>query len=160
MSLPQGYTLRPLENHDHASYVETLKVLTTVGEITPELWKSVVSEWNALPQIYHPHVIINEAGTVVATGMLLIEKKLIHECGKVGHIEDIAVAKSEQGKKLGNSMISALTDLARKEGCYKVILDCSPHNVGFYEKCGYKNDGVEMVARFQWAQKEIQILEW
>ncbi len=34
-------------------------------------------------------------------------------------------------------MILFLTELARKAGCYKSILDCDDHNVGFYERCGY-----------------------
>ena len=38
----------------------------------------------------------------------------------VGHIEDIAVAKDQQGKKLGLSIIQALDYLAEKVGCYKV----------------------------------------
>ena len=51
----------------------------------------------------------------------------IHDLGRVGHIEDIAVAKDQQGKKLGLRMIQALDYLAEKAGCYKVpcsLLDC------------------------------------
>lgn len=44
----------------------------------------------------------------------------IHELGLVGHIEDIAVAKDQQGKKLGLRMIQALDFVAEKVGCYKV----------------------------------------
>jgi glucosamine-phosphate N-acetyltransferase len=39
----------------------------------------------------------------------------------VGHIEDIAVAKSEQGKKLGIKIIGALDFIGKKIGCYKVL---------------------------------------
>lgn len=38
----------------------------------------------------------------------------------MGHIEDIAVAKDQQGKKLGLSIIQALDYVAEKVGCYKV----------------------------------------
>ncbi|CUM52228.1 unnamed protein product [Debaryomyces tyrocola] len=149
MQLPEGYSFRKLQQNDYSNdYLETLKVLTTVGEISPDMFADVFSNWQSLPEIYQPHVITNNNGTVVATGMLFIERKVIHQCGSAGHIEDIAVAKSEQGKKLGFSMISGLTEVAKHKGCYKIILDCSPHNVKFYEKCGYKNDGVEMVKRF------------
>mmetsp|Transcript_3496 Transcript_3496/g.3403 ORF Transcript_3496/g.3403 Transcript_3496/m.3403 type:complete len:151 (-) Transcript_3496:17-469(-) len=150
MRLPEGYSFRKLEQNDYSNdYLETLKVLTTVGEISTEMFTDLFKNWQSLPEIYQPHVITNEKGVVVATGMLFIERKAIHQCGKVGHIEDIAVAKSEQGKKLGLSMITGLTEVAKNKECYKVILDCSPHNVKFYEKCGYKNDGIEMVKRFQ-----------
>lgn len=44
----------------------------------------------------------------------------IHNLGKVGHIEDIAVAKDQQGKKLGLRIIQALDYISEKVGCYKV----------------------------------------
>ena len=44
----------------------------------------------------------------------------IHSLGQVGHIEDIAVAKDQQGKKLGLRIIQALDHVAEKVGCYKV----------------------------------------
>ena len=44
----------------------------------------------------------------------------IHNLGLVGHIEDIAVAKDQQGKKLGLRIIEALDYVAAKVGCYKV----------------------------------------
>ena len=44
----------------------------------------------------------------------------IHNLGLVGHIEDIAVAKDQQGKKLGQKIIEALSLVAEKVGCYKV----------------------------------------
>jgi GNAT superfamily N-acetyltransferase len=44
----------------------------------------------------------------------------IHNLGMVGHIEDIAVAKDQQGKKLGLRIIQALDGVAEAVGCYKV----------------------------------------
>lgn len=149
MSLPEGYTFRKVEQSDFSNnYVQVLKVLTTVGDIIESGFQDLVQHWQSLPEIYYPRVITNESGTIVATGMLFVERKLIHSFGKVGHIEDIAVASSEQGKKLGLAIITRLSQMAQEAGCYKVILDCSTDNVGFYEKCGYKDAGIEMAKRF------------
>lgn len=149
MGLPEGYTFRALEQGDYFNnYVETLKTLTTVGDISSPMFIDLVTHWQSRPDLYHPSVITNEKGVVVATGMLLVERKLIHECGLVGHIEDISVALTEQGKRLGHTMVTTLLGLAEKAGCYKVILDCSPENEGFYQKCGLKNAGIEMTKRF------------
>lgn len=148
MSLPNGYTFREVEASDHTNYVDTLRVLTSVGEVSAEQFAQLVATWKKAPEIYFPRVIADEHNNVVATGMLVVEQKLIHGCGKVGHIEDIAVLASQQGKKLGNALIQLLSDIAKEQACYKVILDCLPHNVGFYEKCGYKNAGVEMTKRY------------
>jgi hypothetical protein len=46
----------------------------------------------------------------------------IHNLGLVGHIEDIAVAKDQQGKKLGLRIIQALDYVAEQVGCYKVCI--------------------------------------
>lgn len=74
-------------------------------------------------------------------GLTLIS---IHNLGVIGHIEDIAVAKDQQGKKLGLKIIQALDYIAATVGCYKSILDCSEGNEGFYLKCGFKRAGLEM----------------
>lgn len=42
----------------------------------------------------------------------------------MGHIEDIAVTKDQQGKKLGLRIIHALDYVAEKVGCYKVRVIC------------------------------------
>lgn len=73
----------------------------------------------------------------------------IHHLGLVGHIEDIAVTKDQQGKKLGLRIIQALDYLAEQVGCYKTILDCSEANEGFYVKCGYKRAGLQMAHYYQ-----------
>ncbi|EFJ49388.1 hypothetical protein VOLCADRAFT_47170, partial [Volvox carteri f. nagariensis] len=84
-------------------------------------------------------------GRVIATAAMIVEIKFIHNCGKVGHIEDVVVDPAYRGKKLGLKLISALVDTAREAGCYKTILDCSEDNAPFYEKCGLTRKGVQMV---------------
>ena len=73
----------------------------------------------------------------------------IHNLGLVGHIEDIAVAKDQQGKKLGLRIIQALDFVAENVACYKTILDCSEANEGFYVKCGFKRAGLEMAHYYE-----------
>ena len=73
----------------------------------------------------------------------------VHNLGLVGHIEDIAVAKDQQGKKLGLRIIQALDFVAENVGCYKTILDCSEANEGFYVKCGFKRAGLEMAHYYE-----------
>lgn len=94
-------------------------------------------------------VICDSQNVVVGTGAVIVERKFIHSLGLVGHIEDIAVAKDQQGKKLGLRLIQALDYLAREVGCYKSILDCSEANEGFYVKCGYRRAGLEMAHYYE-----------
>jgi GNAT superfamily N-acetyltransferase len=93
---------------------------------------------------YYLLCITDGSDKIVGTGALIVERKFIHQLGLVGHIEDIAVSKDQQGKKLGLHIIHALDFVAEKVGCYKTILDCSEANEGFYVKCGFKRAGLEM----------------
>lgn len=56
----------------------------------------------------------------VRTGADLHGRHSIHNLGLVGHIEDIAVTKDQQGKRLGLRIIQALDYIGEKIGCYKV----------------------------------------
>ncbi|KAH3685128.1 hypothetical protein WICPIJ_003895 [Wickerhamomyces pijperi] len=154
MSLPSGYSIRELKASDHTNGIlDVLSGLTTVGTVTANAFESIFKQWSTLKlsngsNVYNPLVIVDSNGKVVATGMVFIEEKLIHSGGLVGHIEDIAVDSSQQGKSLGKFLIKELSLIAKRSGAYKVILDCSESNVKFYEKCGYKEAGVEMQIRY------------
>jgi len=82
------------------------------------------------PQTYYVISIVDRAtDKIVATGSLFIERKFLRGLGSVGHIEDIAVSKDMQGKKLGLRVIQTLVAISEKVGCYKTILNCSDENV-------------------------------
>lgn len=149
-ALPEGYSCRPLQRADyHTGFLDVLRVLTTVGDISEEKWDERF-EWMAKRgDEYFLLVIVDGEGKVVGTGALVVERKFIHNLGLVGHIEDIAVAKDQQGKKLGLRIIQALDYVAEKVGCYKTILDCSEANEGFYVKCGFKRAGLEMAHYYE-----------
>ncbi|KAI1177794.1 glucosamine 6-phosphate N-acetyltransferase [Nemania sp. FL0916] len=144
-ALPEGYIARSLRVSDYdTGFLDCLRVLTTVGEISKEDFAQQY-DWMRSQGSYYILVIEDTStGKVVGTGNLLVERKFIHSLGLVGHIEDIAVAKDQQGKKLGLRLIQALDFIAEKVGCYKTILDCSEANEGFYLKCGFRRAGLEM----------------
>ncbi|KAI0591370.1 AdoMet-MTase domain-containing protein [Pyrenophora tritici-repentis] len=134
-ALPEGYGCRPLEKKDYANgFLDVLRVLTTVGDITEEQWNKRYDWMSARNDEYFLLCITDSSNAIVGTGALIVERKFIHQLGLVGHIEDIAVAKDQQGKKLGLRIIQALDFVAEKVGCYKTILDCSEANEGFYVK--------------------------
>lgn len=160
--LPDGYIMRPLEVEDYdkgtikqhefnstnssfVGYLECLSQLTVVGEISREAFVKRFKDLQLQNDSYHPHVICNETGRIVAAGTLLIEKKFIRQCGSCGHIEDIVVDSAQRGKNLGKVLLQALRTMAiERFGCYKVILDCEEGKVQFYEKCGFKEKGRQM----------------
>lgn len=95
----------------------------------------------------NPHQIIYVAvqdSKVIGSASILIEQKFIHDGGKVGHIEDVAVKKEFQGKGVGQKIVTELLRYAEKQGCYKTILDCTDDLIPFYEKIGFKRHSNEM----------------
>jgi glucosamine-phosphate N-acetyltransferase len=151
----EEYTIRPLEPSDFSKgFLALLAKLTTVGNVSEEEFTRRFEEifdtekkGEGQSSLYII-AVIEDQGRIVATGTLLIEKKFIHNCGCIGHIEDVVVDEAMRGHKLGKRIIHFLTDCARDAHCYKVILDCSEHNVGFYEKCGYSRKSVQMAKYF------------
>lgn len=129
--LPENYTIRPLRRSDYSSgYLDVLRVLTSVGEFSVEQWNERYDWMKERNGEYFLVVICDGSGKVVGTGSLIVERKFIRSLGMVGHIEDIAIEKGQQGKKLGLRMIQALDYVAGKVGCYKVcccsvVLGCS-----------------------------------
>lgn len=101
---------------------------------------------------------------IVATATLFVEQKFIRNGGKAAHVEDVVVDNSTRGAQrlfytvchftcegqgVGKAIIKKLVRIAKKMGCYKVILDCDDKNVQFYQKCGFDiSHSSEFMARY------------
>lgn len=74
--LPQGYKLRALRQSDyHAGFLDCLRVLTTVGDISEEQFAQRF-EWISKQDGGYYILVIEDGGKVVGTGALLVERKL------------------------------------------------------------------------------------
>ncbi|KAE9382195.1 putative glucosamine 6-phosphate N-acetyltransferase 1 [Stipitochalara longipes BDJ] len=148
-SLPEGFICRPLQRSDFRyRHLDVLRDLAHVGDITEEQWIERFDDMKQCNGTYFILVFVDQRKEaepmVIGTGTLMIEKKFLCSLGKQGHIEDVAIAKDYQGKKLGMLMIEALDKISEQVGSYKTILDCRPEKEGFYLKCGYERRGLEM----------------
>jgi len=85
---------------------------------------------------------------IIGSVTIFIEIKLIHNFGKVAHIEDVIVDNECRGKGLGKLLVQKCIDYARTHNCYKIILNCSDENIPFYEKCGFSKKENEMALYF------------
>lgn len=134
--------IRELSNSDYnRGFLQLLEQLTTTeaDKITYENFCDQMKEMKT-----NVYVMIKN-DRVIGSGSILVEKKFIHRLGSVGHIEDIVIDIEYRRSGLGKQLIEKLKEKAIAEGCYKVILNCNRKNVGFYEKCGFKEKEVEMV---------------
>ncbi|KAF8052396.1 hypothetical protein N665_1562s0007 [Sinapis alba] len=144
------FKIRRLEISDkRKGYMELLGQLTVTGSVTDDEFDQRFQEISSYGDDHLICVIEEESsGKIAATGSVMIEKKFLRSCGKVGHIEDVVVDSKFRGKQLGKRVVEFLTDHSRSMGCYKVILDCSVEKKVFYEKCGMFNRGIQMSKYF------------
>lgn len=135
--LHEGYKLYPLRSNDYyRGYLDVLSVLTEVGKHTIDTWNQQfgymkkhndtckfflfsIKKVLIMPVDYTITITDERNDRIAATGTILVEHKFVHTNGLVGHIEDIAVDASHQGKKLGIRVIEALKHIAEQTGCYK-----------------------------------------
>ena len=160
--------MRPLARTDLSrGFISVLSVLTSAPEVSETRYTQTFDAMQSFKTYFTLVIVSRTTDMIVGAGTVFIEQKFIRNLGTVGHIEDIVVAKSMQGHKLGLRIINALTAISEAKGCYKTILNCSEDNArkfslpvvflysllccllmifsAFYKKCGYEKKEIEMV---------------
>lgn len=83
--LPEHYTIRPFRRSDyHHGFLDVLRVLTTVGDITEEKWNERYDWMRKRNDEYYLLCILDGSGAessagegrIVGTGAVLVERKL------------------------------------------------------------------------------------
>ena len=122
---------RHIESSDYyKDYLLLLEQLTIVEKekINYEQFKIFVESLSN----NHIIIVIEDNNKIIGSGTLLIENKVIHNMGSVGHIEDIIIHNNYRKLGLGKKIIDELVNISIKANCYKIILDCSEKNSNFY----------------------------
>jgi len=117
-------------------FLESLDSLRKASDMDRKKAKAILKKITSNPD--NVIFVAAQENQIVGATTLLIEQKFIHDGGKVGHIEDVVVSKSHQGKGIGEKIMLYALDYAKKQGCYKTILDCEDGVKPFYEKIGFK----------------------
>ncbi|HXV38009.1 MAG TPA: GNAT family N-acetyltransferase [Nitrosopumilaceae archaeon] len=135
--------IRELKEKDlFNGFLESLDSLRKASDMSSkkakEVFKKIKSDKN-----YKIYVAMLDS-KVVGTATIFIEQKFIHNGGKVGHIEDVSVRKKYKDKGIGQKLVKALLEHAKKKGCYKTILDCTDDLIPFYQKIGFKRHSNSM----------------
>lgn len=121
--LPSGYTIRPMCRGDYGrGYMDVLRVVGRTGWVGEDIWEERCEWLRTMSSTYYILVVVNPEDRIVASGTLMMERKFVHNLGIVGHVEDLAVARDQKGKKMGLRVLEALVHVAQTVGCYKVCL--------------------------------------
>ena len=145
-----GIQLRPVAARDHREMCRLLSQLTSICDVHGKApSRESFEAWvQSLPKREHVALVAEDTlcgdGALLGTASVLIERKLVHGCGAVAHIEDVVVDKRARGRGVALLLVDALGDIGRERGCYKAILDCSISSAGFYERCGYHRAEIQM----------------
>ena len=139
-----SFCLRELTAADsELHYFDLLKHLTTAPPMPNDQFAAVLADMSQRGSKVYVVVDVAE-NRIAGTTTLLVERKLIRGGAFVGHVEDVVVHPSYQGRKLGQRLLEHACSQAKLLGCYKVILDSSAENCGFYEKCGFYKKEIQM----------------
>ena len=126
------------ENDLENGFLESLDFLRKASDLDKNKAKEILEKIKQNPnQIIH--VAIDDK-KIVGCITLLIEQKFIHDGGLVGHIEDVVVRKDYEGKGIGIELVTSMLEYAKRENCYKTILDCKDDVKQFYERIGFKHE--------------------
>lgn len=134
---------RLLEKEDYnRGYLDLLKQLTVIGNISNEKFNDI------LDKIKTEIWIIEDNNKIIASASLFLEQKIIHECGVVGHLEDVVIDEKYRSIGLGKFIICKMINIAKERGCYKLIGDCKSELVEFYKKNGFESNSVQISIYF------------
>lgn len=137
------YTIRKIELNDYnKGYLDVVSQLSIVNsdDITFEKFINYIDTLHDKHMIY----VIEKENHIISTITIIIEDKIIHTMGRVMHIEDVVVDKNYRGEGLGKMLLDYVISIAEREKCYKIILNCSEENRGFYEKCDFTHKNIQM----------------
>tara|TARA_A100001015_G_scaffold237421_1_gene270013 strand:- start:4059 stop:4526 length:468 start_codon:yes stop_codon:yes gene_type:complete len=144
------FITRKLEIGDYMnSYLSLLKQYFTIDitSISFTDFKDFIHKLNINHQVFIAEHIPNDKLTnkhyLVGSITVLIEQKIIHNMGKVAHIEDVIIHEDYRKKGLGKMLINKCIEYAKQNNCYKAVLYCENHNIDFYENCGFKKNDNE-----------------
>ena len=93
-------------------FIELLSQLTTTGTVSRDAFLQRIKTIMMNPN--HRVYVLERANKIISCATLFVEPKFIHECGKVGHVEDVVVDVACRGQKLGKKIIDFLGQEAER----------------------------------------------
>jgi glucosamine-phosphate N-acetyltransferase len=133
---------RFLPSDIHKGLIETYSEVWDIDHITEDVLDCWLCNDNIMV------VAEDDDGIIVGTCTLHLQRKFIRNGGIAGFIEDVAVREHLRGQNIGSQLIQHALEIAKDEGCYKVILSCFPERVAFYERNGFKQECITMRYNF------------
>lgn len=137
--------LKELQPEDCVEFHKIVKQLSPQAELPLYPENCVEQLNNPYKKVYLAYSSSKPVGTISILYESKINRKPIDSMSfgyprlaLAAHIEEVVICKCCRGKGFGKEMMELAIQKARDKGAYKVTLDCSEINIGFYEQCGMK----------------------
>ena len=127
------------------NYIQLLSHLTSSPAVEEHVFLKNINKIHEMGIIYVCYYLQENEIFFIASGTIIIEPKIIHECKNVGHIEDIVVHPDYHGKGLSYTIINYLKQYGIQNNCYKLILDCNENIKKVYQKHNFIKKDIQMV---------------
>jgi dTDP-4-amino-4,6-dideoxygalactose transaminase len=134
-----GYYITQLKPTMFTEYVQLL------SSLSPQSYSNISSQQHESEWDYKNIYGIIQNNTLVATAKLAIEDKIYR---KLGHIEDVVVNPQYRQQGFGTKIVKYVTQIAKQQQCYKIVLNCKNGLQNFYENCGLTCSGLSFELRF------------
>lgn len=136
--------IRRLEAGDiEKGLLDVLAHLSKTQDIPPERLAQIMNAYNEATGPYRV-LVAEQNDQIVSTAAAIITWKLPRGGVKAGRISDVATHPNWEGQGIGSQLVAHLITLARSEGCYKLGLQCSVENVGWYQRFGFREHDISM----------------
>ena len=143
-SIPQHIKINELRNINvnHNDLFYLLQQLTSAPVLDKQGYLELIQKLSKNQYIF----VMTNNDKPIGMISLLIEQKLIHGGGRVGHIEDLIVDKAHQHKGYATKLIQHTISVAKLHQCYKCILNCTDEVKPLYDKNGFtkKTNGMSI----------------
>ena len=131
------------------NYNEIIKLYNNFSKIDENIldFKNFKNLVERLPYNHNIYLYLYN-DIIIGAITLIIEEKIIHNGGKVGHIEDFVVLEDYRNQGIGSLLYNYVKILCEQNKCYKMILDCNELIENYYIKKGFVKKGSYMTYYF------------
>jgi len=137
------FEIRLLEKQDKNQYLSLLKELNGF-ECDPKKFDLVFEAVENGSKIY---VLTGENGILISTARVYLDLKFYQN---IARVEDVITKKEFRGRGAGRILLEYILKELKEDtslDLYKIVLSTKEKNLGFYEKVGFEQSGLEMNVR-------------
>ena len=131
--------IRELQLNDYEQYLELIREFRPTF-FTKEQFEYILQASSTYSKIF----VLEDNNKLIATATIIYETKFIFNISKLAHIEDVCVHSNYRKAGYGKKIVQHCIENAKKEGAYKITLDCNSENIPFYTACGFEKRGTQM----------------